>query len=83
MEQALHKPQTSLQGTTPFPGAQLLLGSWSITGLGQGNSSTYRILLVCGILLAGHPPASPRAGGFEGITQHLCLETLTQLSQAS
>lgn len=83
MEQVLHKPQTSLQGTTPGPGAQLLLRSCSITGLGQGNSSTSRIWLPCGILLAGQPPASPRAGGFEGITQHLCLETLTQVSQAA
>lgn len=64
-------------------GVQLVLGSWSITGLGQGNSSTYRILLVCGIWLASHLSASPGAGGFEGIIQHLCLETLTQLSQAA
>lgn len=53
------------------PLQQQVLGCWSITRLDQGNSSTCRIFLVSGILLASHPLASPRAGGFEGIIQHL------------
>lgn len=83
MEQVLYEPQTSLLGTTPVPCAQLVLGSWSINGLSQGNSSTNRILLVCDILLASHPQLFPKSWGFESIIQHLCLETLTQLSQAA
>lgn len=62
VEQMLHEPQSSLQDTTPVAGAQLVLGSWSITGLGQGSSSTHRTWLVCGIWLASHPQLPQQLG---------------------